>query len=145
MDQIINKTLNIDAPASKVWSTLTDPELMKLWMLDFEINITSDWKVGSSIKIHGDLHGIKFENKGTILQFEPEKVLEYSYWSSLSQHADVPENYSVITFRLTPIDGKTILTFTQSNFETEVSYKHFNYYWNVALGLLKRLNDVSHP
>ena len=104
------------------------------WLESGELDKNSRWSARN-----------KIWEQGTILQFEPEKVLEYSYWSSLSQHADVPENYSVITFKLTPVDGKTILTFTQSNFETEVSYKHFNYYWNVALGLLKRLNDVSHP
>ncbi|HXS36026.1 MAG TPA: SRPBCC domain-containing protein [Flavipsychrobacter sp.] len=140
-NQIINKTLNINAHTSRVWKTLTDPELLKLWMLDSEINISSDWKAGSPIMMYGDLHGIRFETKGMVLQAEPEKILEYTHWSSLSQHADIPENYSVITFMLTPIDGKTILTFTQSNFETEVSYKHFNFYWNVALELMKKLNE----
>lgn len=140
-DKIISKTLDINAPASKVWGTLTNPELMVQWMTDAEMNITSEWKVGSPIVFRGNLHGIDYENKGTILQFEPEKILEYNYWSSLSQQADEPENYAVITFRLSATDDKTTLAFTQSNFLAETTYKHFNFYWNTALELMKRLNE----
>jgi uncharacterized protein YndB with AHSA1/START domain len=138
-DKIFNKTIHINAPISKVWDTLTTPELMKKWMSETEIDIITDWSVGSSILIRGRLHRIKFENKGTVLQFEPEKTLQYSHLSSLSRLPDKPESYSVFEFGLTPKSNQTTLTLTVSNFPTENIYKHLAFYWNVTLEILKRM------
>ncbi len=137
-DQIAMKAILIDAPASKVWEALTIPELMKKWMYETEINISTDWRVGSPIIIYGYLHKLKFENKGTVLKFEPGRVLEYNHLSSLSRLADEPKNYSIFEFILTPRDNKTSLTLTLSNFPTESILKHLVFYWNVTLEILKR-------
>lgn len=139
--QSITKTVNINASTEKVWNTLTNPELMKLWMSDSEIDIVSEWKVGSSIIISGNLHGIKYENKGTIQQLEQERVFEYSYWSKLSRRPDKPENYSYVKFELTPSANTTILKLTQKGLATEATYNHSNYYWNTVLSLIKKLNE----
>ena len=136
---IVSKTVHINAPTSVVWETLTNPELMKKWMSETEINILTDWRVGNPFVIRGHLHRVKFENKGTVLQFEPEKLLQYSHLSSLSRLTDTPENYSIIEFRLSPIHNQTTLTLTASNFPTETIYKHFRFYWNVTLEILKRM------
>jgi uncharacterized protein YndB with AHSA1/START domain len=138
-NQTVNKTITIDAPASRVWDALTNPERMKQWMAETEIDIFTDWKVGSPLVIRGNLHGIKFENTGTVLQFEPEKVLQYSHLSSLSRLPDRPESYSVVEFRLAPVEHRTTLTMTVSNFPTETIYKHLAFYWNVTPEVLKRL------
>ncbi len=137
-DLVATKAIIIEAPASKVWDALTNPELMKEWMYETEINISTDWRVGSPITIYGHLHRIKFENKGTVLKFEPERVLQYSHLSSLSRLADEPKNYSIFEFILTPRDNKTSLTLTLSNFPTESILKHLVFYWNVTLEILKR-------
>ena len=136
---IVSKTIHIDAPASAVWEALTDPELMKKWMFETEINILTDWRVDTPFVIRGILHRVKFENRGTVLQFEPEKILQYTHWSSLSRLPDTPENYTVLEFRLTLIDRQTELVFTASNFPTENIYRHFALYWNVTLEILKRM------
>ncbi len=138
-DKIVNKTVHINAPTSKVWETLTNPELMKKWMFDTEIKIITDWKVGHPIVIRGSLNGKNFENNGTVLQFEIEKILQYNHLSSLSRLPDQPENYSVLEFRLVPIENQTSLTLTLSNFPTESIYKHLAFYWNVTLEVLKRM------
>jgi uncharacterized protein YndB with AHSA1/START domain len=136
---IVTKTVHINAPTSVVWEALTNPELIKKWMSETEINILTDWQVGNPFIIRGILHRIKFENKGTVLQFEPEKILQYSHLSSLSKLPDKPENYSIIEFSLTPMNHQTTLTLTASNFPTETIYKHFAFYWNVTLEILKRM------
>src|SRR5436190_6349108 len=97
-DKIFIKTIQINAPTSKVWDALTNPEFMKKWMSETEIDILTEWKVGTPMVIRGRLHGINFENTGTVLQFEPEKVLQYSHLSSLSRLPDEPESYSVLDF-----------------------------------------------
>jgi len=138
-DQMANKTIRINAPTSKVWEALTNPEAMKKWMSETEINIITDWTVGNPIVMHGNLHRINFENKGTVLQFEREKILKYSHLSSLSRLPDEPRNYSIIEFSLTPIENGTDLTVTLSNFPTEAIDKHLVFYWNVTLEILKRM------
>jgi uncharacterized protein YndB with AHSA1/START domain len=137
--KIVTKTVNIDAPASKVWEALTNPELMKKWMFEAEIHIITDWKVGTPIVIRGHMNGKDFENNGIVLQFEPEKILQYSHLSSLSRLPDKPENYSLLEFRLAPMENRTILTLTLSNFPTESIDKHLVFYWNVTLEILKRM------
>ncbi len=141
LDMDINKEIAMDAPASKVWNALTNPEFMKLWMSDAEMNIVTDWKIGSPIIFRGDLHGINYINKGTVLQFDPGKILQYTYWSSLSEQTDIPGNYSLITFRLTAENNKTYVSLTQSNFMAKTTYQHFNFYWNIALGVLRKLME----
>src|SRR5690349_16280603 len=117
-DQIISKTIHINAPASKVWAALTEPAILRAWTTEWEMDIISTWQPGTPLIIRGNLHGIPYENKGVILQSEPASVLQYTYWSSLSQHADIPENYSLITFRFSSSGDTTTLTFTQTNFQT---------------------------
>ena len=138
--KIFNKTVNINSSTSQVWHILTTPELMKKWMMpDMEINITTDWRVGSPLVIRGNMNGKNFENNGTVLQFEPEKTLQYSHLSSISRLPDRPENYSIVGFTLNPTENQTALTLTLSNFPTESIYKHLAFYWNVTLEVLKRL------
>jgi len=139
----VNKTIHINAPTSKVWETLTNPELMKKWMFETEINISTDWQVGNPIVIRGNMHGMNFENKGTVLQFEREKLLQYTHLSSLSRLPDKPENYSVLEFRVTPNENQTAITLTLSNFPTESIYKHLAFYWNVTLEILKRMIEEN--
>jgi uncharacterized protein YndB with AHSA1/START domain len=135
------KAITINASTSQVWHFLTTPELMKKWMIsdDIEINISTDWKVGNPMTIRGNMSGKNFENNGTVLQFKPEKTLEYSHLSSTSRLPNQPESYSIIEFRLQPTEDLTILALTVSNFPTESIYKHLTFYWNVTLEVLKKM------
>jgi uncharacterized protein YndB with AHSA1/START domain len=47
----VEKSVTINVPPSNVWEYLTDSSLMSKWMGDPEMNIEviTDWKVGSSI------------------------------------------------------------------------------------------------
>jgi uncharacterized protein YndB with AHSA1/START domain len=137
-DPLFTKTITINAPASKVWQALTVPALMQQWMSETKIDIITNWIVGGPITIKGDWYKTGFENKGYVLQFEPERLLRYSHLSSLSRLPDSLENYSIVEFRLHPQDEKTILTITLTNFPTDTIYKHLAFYWNVGVELLKK-------
>ena len=140
MSQPIHKTIQINAPASKVWDALTTPALMPRWMMpDSPIEISTNWQVGSPFTIRGNLHGINFENRGTVLQFEREKTLQYSHLSSSSHLPDVPASYSILTFALSPAENQTALTLTVDNFPTEIIYKHLAFYWNSTLEILRQV------
>ena len=140
MVKCIKKSVLINASSSHVWQFLTNPDLMKQWMGDPEmkIEILTDWKVGNAFMIRG-FHHEQFENKGTILQFEPEKIFQYEYLSSLSNLADTPKNHTIVTFTLVPKEGKTELTVEVANFPTEVIYKHLEFYWNGTVQILQSI------
>lgn len=136
--KILNKTININAPTSKVWNTLTDPDLIREWL--FGTKVISDWKVGSQILFTGNWQGTDYADKGAILRFDNEKVFQYNYWSGFSGLPDSPENYSIITFTLTQNGNITILTLTQqSDFATETMYEHSDKNWDITLDLLKKI------
>jgi uncharacterized protein YndB with AHSA1/START domain len=136
--QSIAKTVTIAAPAAAVWHALTHPQGMQQWMSQTDIQIITDWKVGSPIVIRGNNHGLDFENTGTVLAFEPERKLAYSHLSSISRLPDEPQSYTVLQFELSLADTGTQLVFTADNFPTDSIYHHFAFYWNVALEVLKK-------
>lgn len=136
---MVNKSVVINAPVFNVWKALTNAELIQQWVSDEEVTIVSEWKIGQSFTYRGLLHGRQYENKGTILQFDPERILEYTMWSSLSEQADTPENHSVVKFVLVRMDNKTLLTVTQHNFIAETTYQHWRFYWSTTLDIIKRL------
>ncbi|MBI3258605.1 MAG: SRPBCC domain-containing protein [Ignavibacteriae bacterium] len=134
------KTIIINSLPSLVWKVLTDPTLMKQWMGEPEmnLNIQTDWTVNSPIVIFG-FHHVKFENKGVVLEFEPNMKLTYTHLSSISRLADKPENYTIFEFTLTPLGDGTSLTLTISNFPTESIFKHNDFYWRATMEIIKKL------
>jgi uncharacterized protein YndB with AHSA1/START domain len=107
------KTVNIDATRERVWEALTDPEKVKQYMHGTEMS--TDWKEGSPIVWKGEWKGRSYEDKGTVLAVEPQKLLKYTHWSPMGGSEDKPENYHTVTYELAGEDGKTTLTLTQDN------------------------------
>ncbi len=144
MDLIIENTIQINADSSVVWTYLTQPDLMKEWMGEPEMNIvvSTDWVIGSDIFTKG-FHHVSFENKGKVLQFEPYTILQYSHLSSISRLPDSVENYSITSFLLKPSQSQTILTVKLENFPTETIFKHLDFYWKSTLVIIKKLIEES--
>ena len=130
-------TIQVNAPKAKVWDTLINPEQIKKYL--FGTNTICDWKVGSPIRFKGEWDGKAYEDKGTILAIEKEKLLSYDYWSNFSGAADVPENYQVVTFQLDEVAGKTQLNLTQQNIRSEEAKSHSQENWKMVLNSLKEL------
>ena len=136
-DKILKKTIGINAPTSKVWNALTNPDLIKEWL--FGTKVISEWKAGAAILFTGNWQGTDYADKGIIQKFDIEKVFQYTYWSGFSGLPDSPENYSVITFELMPKENSTMLTLTQSHFATEMQYEHSDKNWDATLELMKKI------
>ena len=111
------KTVTIDAPRAKVWDALTNPAKVRQYM--HGTNISTDWKVGSAITWKGEWKGQSYVDKGTVLAFEPERLLKNTHWSPLGGSEDTPENYHTVTYELADEGGKTTLTLTQDNNATQ--------------------------
>ena len=140
---IAQRTVTINAPASKVWDALTNPSLIKQYL--FGTEAVSDWKAGSPLIFKGVWEGKEYLDKGVILRSEPEKLFEYTYLSSFSGLADVPENYSIITFEIQPDNGRTSLGIRQSNILTEQAKTHSEENWGGVLKTLKELVEAQEP
>ena len=139
MDKFTAKAeMTINAPASKVWQTLTDPEMVKQWLFGTEMSVTA-WEVGGKISYKGQWEGKAYEDKGTILEIEPEKKLVSTYWSSFSGLPDAPENYQTVAYILTEEHAGTKLTITQEGSKNEESAKHSEGNWKSVLDSLKKI------
>ena len=115
-------TTTINAPVSKVWQALVNPEIIRQYLFDTEV--ISDWKEGSPIIYRGEWEGKPFEDKGKILKIEPEKQLMSTHWSPLSGVPDTPENYHTVTYTLSGKGDSTQVTITQDNNATEQEKEH---------------------
>jgi uncharacterized protein YndB with AHSA1/START domain len=134
---VLIKSVSINASKSKVWDALTNPEQIKKYF--FGTEAVSDWKVGSTLIFRGVWDGKAYEDKGFILELEKEKKLKYSYWSSFSGTADVPENYAHITYELETQGDQTIFTLTQDGFKTEEAKEHSDKNWQALFEAIKAL------
>lgn len=137
-----SKTITIDASAGAVWNLLTEVEKMKKWMAEpeMDLDIKTTWEAGTPIVVKG-FHHVKFENRGTVLAAEPNKLLSYNYLSSISRLPNTAENYTQVEFRLSPIGNNTSLTITVSNCPTEAILKHVEFYWAGTIEIIKQMAE----
>ncbi len=134
---VAQATVIIDAPPSRVWDALTQPELIKQYL--FGTQVTTDWKVNSPITYEGIWQGEVYKDKGKVLQVEPGKLLVSTFWSALSGEPDVPENYKTVRYELSPAGGGTKLTLIQDNNATQEEADHSAGNWKMVLDGMKKL------
>lgn len=114
---IVRSSINIQAPAAKVWDALTNPEQTKKYM--FGCAALSDWTVGSPLIWKGNFNGVELiAVKGSVTGIRPGQFLAYTTIDPNSSIADIPENYVTVTYTLTEKDGHTLLEVTQGDFAT---------------------------
>ncbi len=111
------KTLVINAPAADVWDVLINPAKVKQYM--HGTDMSTDWKVGSPIVWRGEWKGRSYEDKGTVLAFEPKRLIRYTHWSPMGGSEDTPDNYHTVTYELVEDGGATTLTLRQDNNATQ--------------------------
>jgi uncharacterized protein YndB with AHSA1/START domain len=134
---IARAAIVINAPTSRVWDALTQPDLIKQYL--FGTTVTTDWRVGSPITYEGIWEGKAYKDKGKVLQVEPGKLLVSTFWSSLAGLPDVPESYQTVRYELSTEGSGTKLTLTQDNNATQEEADHSAQNWNMVLGGMKKL------
>ncbi len=130
-------SVTINAPTTKVWDALTNPDTIKQYM--FGTNVVSDWKKGSAIVWKGEWQGQAYEDKGVILKLEPEHLIQYSHFSPLSGQPDVPENYHTVTVELSGEGQETTVLLSQDNNANDEEREHAANNWRMMLEGLKQL------
>ena len=135
--RVASARVTISAPVAEVWDALVNPEIIKQYM--FGTTVVSDWREGSTIVWKGLWKGKAYEDKGTILRLEPRRVISYNHFSPLAGLADVPENYHIVTTRLSQNGDGTSVSLSQDNNTTEEARVHSERNWKAMLDGLKEL------
>ena len=130
-------SITLNASPERVWKALTDPAEIKQYL--FGTNAKSDFKKGSPITYTGEWQGKHYEDKGTIIDVQPNRLLHTTYYSGMSGKEDKPENYSNVYYRIEPAGKQTVLTIVQDNNADEKSRDHSQANWNMVLMSLKKL------
>lgn len=140
---VAEASVTVGTTANRVWTALTDPDQIKKYM--FGAVVVSRWSKGSPIVWKGSWKGKEYEDKGTILEIEPERFIKYSHFSPLSGLADAPENYHNVSVRLTPQGGSTVVSLSQDNNPDEEARRHSEENWRMMLTSLKGLLEGPAP
>ena len=150
MELLVKSIISINAPASKVWDVLTNPEQTKKYM--FGCETVSDWKPGSTLEWKGNYEGKEMVFvKGKIADIIPEKLLVYTTIDpNNAAMKDSPENYLTVTYNLKEENGVTVLTVTQGDYnkvaDGELRYKEaYNNGegWNPILIEIKKIAEAG--
>ncbi len=127
---------HVNAPLEKVWQALTNPDIVKQYF--FGTTLITDWQVSHKIAFTGEWEGKAYEDKGIIQEYVPNQKAVYTYLNSWSGLPDAPENYQLITYEVSNVDGGTQLTITQTNFDEEKA-KHSEESWASIMDGMKKL------
>jgi uncharacterized protein YndB with AHSA1/START domain len=140
-DHVASAEIEIDASPAEVWDALTDPEQIKKYM--FGSQVVTDWKQGSTIVWKGEYEGTEYEDKGEVVEIEPERRLKVTHFSPLSGEEDRPENYHRVLYELEERDGKTRVSLSQDNNPSEEAAEHSRANWEKMLAGLKQVVERS--
>lgn len=131
----------IAAEISATWQALTKPEIVKEYF--FGTNLSTTWEPGSPIIFTGEWQGKQYKDKGTVLAYNHEEMLQYTYLSGITGKEDKPENYQVLTYRIGGENGKVTVTIIQENIPDEKTRDHSIENWKKVLKSLKDLLEKN--
>lgn len=134
-------SITVDASTAEVWTAITKPHLIKQYLMGTDV--TSDWKEGSLITYKGENQGKPFHDKGINKKSEPGRIFQSTYLSSEGGKEDKPENYNLVTYQLTPFEGKTAVLLTQDNILSEKEKIQVKGGWNTVLQRLKEVVETK--
>ncbi|SEB46876.1 Uncharacterized conserved protein YndB, AHSA1/START domain [Paramicrobacterium humi] len=138
-NHIATSTTSISATPTRVWSVLTDPEAIRQFMFGTEVE--TSWQPGSRIVWRGTWQGSPYEDKGEILEFEPEHRMVMTHFSPLTGLPDEPENYHTLTWTLTDDGDRTELTLEQDNNPSAEAADHSREMWDGLVATVKAIAE----
>ena len=78
----MNTGIALNVPVARAWAAMTEPEHVAKLMWGTQLDTT--WEVGTPIFFRGEWEGKSYEDKGTVLAYEPLRLVSYDYHSSMS-------------------------------------------------------------
>ena len=139
---IVRRSIEIKAPARRIWEILTDPEHTKKYM--FGCEIVSDWDIGSPLIWRGAADGVVYV-KGDLLALVKEKLFSFTVFDPNAGIEDAPSNYTTVVMEIIPGGDSTTLTVTQGNFtgmaDAENRFMSTEAGWDMVLPKIKELAE----
>jgi len=133
---VATASIDIEAPASRVWTALTEPDQIAAYM--FGSRVETDWEVGHPITWNGEWEGKPYQDKGQVLAYDEPERLSVTHFSPLTGQDDVPENYHTLVYELGENDGVTTVSLSQDNNGSEEEAEHSRANWQMMLDGLKK-------
>jgi uncharacterized protein YndB with AHSA1/START domain len=133
---VATASIEIEAPASRVWTALTEPDQIAAYM--FGSRVETDWEVGHPITWNGEWEGKPYQDKGQVLAYDEPERLSVTHFSPLTGQDDVPENYHTLVYELGENDGVTTVSLSQDNNGSEEEAEHSRANWQMMLDGLKK-------
>ena len=116
MKDRIDRTIELNAPLSRVWSALTDHEEFGQW---FRAKLDGPFQVGAISR--GRITYPGYENyrwEAEVTAMEPERLFSFK-WCPYSDNPDLDyatQPHTLVEFRLEPVSGGTRLHMSESGF-----------------------------
>lgn len=143
---VVKSFVIIHATPGKIWDLLINPEKIKLYL--YGSNVHTDWNAGSEILFIRDrLHPMApisanpIVDKGRILEIEKEKLLKFSFYSSMEGYRDLPENYSLVTYALSKEGDRVKLEYCRSNIPVEIERNNQDKFMPGMMAQIKMLAE----
>lgn len=107
----ITRSIDISAPIARVWTALTEADLIAQWFGD---SAQFDAVAGGTGFFGWSDHGVKF--RVLVEEVDAPRLLVYR-WAREADVDPVPGNSTLVRFELAEFDGGTRLTLLESGFE----------------------------
>src|SRR5438552_10013959 len=117
-------SVTINAPRAKVWDALVNPATIMQYMP--VTSVVSEWGEGSSIVWTSEFQGKPFKVEGTVLRFDPKRLLEYDHSLPIfrpSGGAHSSEDRRV-TIELRDSEAKTHVAVTEQGNKNKREFEH---------------------
>lgn len=132
---VAQASIKVAVPRDEVWTALTDPALIRQYFLG--TNVQTTWKPGDPITYSGEYNGKAYEDKGTILEFEPKVLLKTTHYSPTTGLPDEPGNYHTVEYCLADDGDQTTVTIVQGNNKSAEEVEQSAATWRLVLQNLK--------
>jgi uncharacterized protein YndB with AHSA1/START domain len=147
---IAEKSIDIAAPAAKVWAVLTARSGEWSDLFGAKGPVESDWKAGSEI-LWRNADGVVYVT-GRILDSQPSKLLRFSVRSTQREMQPISgraEDDITQTYALAEHGGRTTLAIAHGDFRNlakgEEIYAAVEAGWDTLLARLKALAEDGQP
>lgn len=104
--------VSISASPHQVWLALTEPDQIKAYLFGAEVE--TSWQPGDPIVWHGEYEGRSYEDRGEVVEVEPDRRLVTTHFSPLTGRPDTPENYHRVTWELNENGDHTDVSLQQT-------------------------------
>ncbi|MFK9091018.1 SRPBCC domain-containing protein [Bacillus salipaludis] len=124
----VDKTIEINALASKVWDVLTISEYNRQWALEFssggpQFHLESTWELGSPVLWKGQDGTVIVE--GNVTAVEQNKLLRFTVFDVRSPERPPVTEEDGITFKMSEDNRKTTLHILQGDFSVMTDGKKY--------------------